>query len=163
MSTFTDTAGRTWLIEITIDAIRRVRGLLGADLLRLLEGEPPLLTRLQIDIELRLDVTFALLKPEADARGIDSEDFARAMGGQAIADAEDAFWRALVSFFQSLRRPETLQAIEKQQKMHAAALAAAAAKLEAIDIHHVARKIESLDLDLDHPQTPGKTSIASPA
>ena len=55
-ATATDLAGNTGsagsALSITIDAIKRVQGLCNVNLARLMDGEPPLLTRLEADIEL---------------------------------------------------------------------------------------------------------------
>ena len=39
MKTFTDNAGRAWTVSLTIDAAKRVRSLLGENLLLLPDGE----------------------------------------------------------------------------------------------------------------------------
>mgnify|MGYP005827549127 CR=1 FL=1 len=39
MKTFTDNAGRTWTIQVNVDAIRRVRDLLKVNLLEVVEGK----------------------------------------------------------------------------------------------------------------------------
>ena len=68
MKTFTDSSGRTWTIAVTVDAIKRVEGLIkGVNLANLTSGDPPLLTRLETDVVLLCDVIFALVKPQADA------------------------------------------------------------------------------------------------
>jgi hypothetical protein len=101
MKTFTDNAGRTWTIAINVDAIKRVRGLLGVDLLEIIEGK--LIERLIRDPVLLCDVVYAVCKPEADTRNISDEDFGRAMAGDAIEQATKALLEELVGFSPSPR------------------------------------------------------------
>ena len=137
MKTFTDSAGRTWTINITVDAIKRVKDLVGVNLADVTEGDPPLLTRLETDLVLLCDVIYALIKPQADQHpsgGISDEQFGQALGGDAILAAHDAFWGALSDFFHQLRRLDQVRAIEKQQKLVGVAVAAADKQIEGIDL-----------------------------
>lgn len=164
MHSFLDNARRPWAIEITIGSIGRVDALLGVNLARLMEGEPPLLTRLDTDIALLCDVLYALVKPEADAREVTDEQFAASLGGDAIAAARAAFWEALTSFFQSLHRHDVVKAIQTQNLLVAAGVKAATAKMEQIDLAAaVAARIAAIDLGelLDGP-TSGATAGSSP-
>lgn len=107
MKTFTDTAGRTWTIAIHVDSIRTVRDLVRDD-----DGKPvylpaavegKLLTDLS-DPLLLCDVLYALCKPQADALKVSDSDFGRAMGGDVLAAAGEAFMEELTDFFPSHRR-----------------------------------------------------------
>ena len=104
MVAFTDTAGRTWTLSLTYGSIERVKALVDIDLFKLDEGDPPLLTRLGTEITLLCDVIFALIKGQADGQDVTDEQWAEAMGGDAILAAQTAFYEELVSFFQSLGR-----------------------------------------------------------
>ena len=134
MKTFTDSAGRTWTINITVDAIKRVKDLVDVNLADVTEGDPPLLTRLETDLVLLCDVIYALIKPQADQQQISDEQFGQALGGDAILAAHDAFWGALSDFFHQLRRLDQVRAIEKQQKLVSTAVAAADRQLDQIDL-----------------------------
>ncbi|MEX2670927.1 MAG: hypothetical protein WD294_02330 [Phycisphaeraceae bacterium] len=140
MTTFTDNAGRTWTLSITVDAIKRVQSLLGVNLANVTappqeggEGEP-LLTRLETDLVLLCDVIYAIVKPQADQQGISDEQFGQALGGDAILAAHDAFWSALADFFRSLRRSDQVRAIEKQTALVHAAVEAADKRIDALDV-----------------------------
>lgn len=141
MKTFQDSAGRIWNITITVDGVRRVKDLLGVNLARIIEprekgGEVPLMTDLEDDIMLLVDVIYALVKPQADAAGVSDEAFGAALGGEAIAAAHEAFWRELADFFRSLRRrPNAAEAaaIEKQLGLVEKALEAAEKRIDKID------------------------------
>lgn len=116
-NTFTDTAGRTWLVDLTIGAARRVKNLLGVNLLDPAGGDPPLITRLHTDLELLFDVIFVTVKPQADALKLTDEQFAEAMGGDAAYSAYRAFMGgALVDFFRELKRPDVARMIERNRE-----------------------------------------------
>ena len=101
MKTFTDNGGRTWTVSITVNAIKRVRGLLDVDLLEVVGGK--LIDRLITDPVLLCDIVYAVCKPEADAQGVSDEDFGKAMAGDAIEHATTALLEELVSFSPSPR------------------------------------------------------------
>ena len=80
----------------------------------------PLVTRLQLDVVLLVDVIFALVKPEADQKGVTDEEFASALGGDAAYQAFEAFMAEWRDFFQRLRRETEAKAIEANMTMVAA-------------------------------------------
>jgi len=106
MHSFTDTAGRTWELALTIGAAKRVKGLLAVDLLDLSGGSPPLITRLHTDAMLLVDVIWAILKPAAAAAGVTDEQFGEALGGDAAWAAYQAFAAELEDFFRQFHRPD---------------------------------------------------------
>jgi hypothetical protein len=141
MKTFTDSAGRTWTIAVTVDAIKRVEGLIkGVNLANLTSGDPPLLTRLETDVVLLCDVIFALVKPQADQLSVTDEEFGKAMGGDAIMAAHDAFWEERTGFFRQLRRTDTARAIEKQAALVKATVEAIEQRVETFDTAAVIQK-----------------------
>lgn len=133
MRTFADTTGRAWQLALTIGAVKRVQGLLpGVNLADLTAGDPPLITRLDTDPIFLADVVYALVKPQADTAGLTDEQFAALMGGDALNAAREALKGELVDFFRSLRRPDVVQALEKQEMVLGAAIRAASARIDAI-------------------------------
>jgi hypothetical protein len=135
MHTFTDSAGRTWQVAVTVGAIKRVKGLMGGvDLSDLLGGSPPLLSRLGSDVVLLADVLYALCRPQADALAVTDEQFGAALGGDVIVAAQDVLMEELSDFFRSLRRTEVAKAIQKQQAVIRAAVTAAEARIEAVNV-----------------------------
>ncbi|HUS46159.1 MAG TPA: hypothetical protein VM219_09050 [Phycisphaerae bacterium] len=169
MKTFLDSAGRTWTIAITVDAVRRVRDLVDVNLARIIEprkagGEVPLMTDLEDDLLLLVDVIYALVKPQADEAGVSDEEFGRALGGEAIAAAHEAFWRELADFFRSLRRrPNAAEAraIEKQLALVEAALAVAEEKIEALDPEKMIAAAEK-KFEEENLRTAGDSSSSAP-
>lgn len=119
MKAFKDSAGRVWQIEITIDAVKRVRDLLGLDLLDQASDteKVPAITKIGTDIVALIDTIFVILKPQADAANISDVDFARAIGGRAALDAQTAFYEELADFFQSMGRPDKTKIVLAQKTM----------------------------------------------
>ena len=108
MRTFTDNAGRSWDVTIDVTAIKRVRDLVGVDLLEIVEGK--LIDRLIRDPILLCDIVYAVCKPQADEREppVSDEEFGRAMAGDAIEHATTALLEDLVSFCPSPRDRKNL-------------------------------------------------------
>ena len=103
MRTFKDNQGREWTVEITVAAIKRVRGLAGVDLMEVLEGSNGLIEKLVRDPVLLCDVIYAACKPQADERQITDEAFGASMAGDAIEHATAALLEELVDFCPSPR------------------------------------------------------------
>jgi hypothetical protein len=162
---FADSAGRAWTISLTIDAVKRVRGLLGAevDLLKIEAGNPPLLTRLT-DIEFLCNLIFALIKPQAEKLGVTDEQFGAAMDGDCLKNAQDALYGELVDFFQKLGRRDLVKAVDTQGKIIDQAVDAQsrmldeAAKKFTTRIEHL--EIETLEKTFGPPSIPSPESSA---
>ena len=150
MKTFTDNAGRTWTLTLTIDAAKRVKSLLDVNLLELEAGDPPLLTKLGTDVILLCDAIFALVKPQADAAGVTDEQFAAAMGGDAILAAQTAFYEELVDFFRKLGRSDLAKVVDAQRRMIDLA------------VQRIETRIDRLDLEAAIETTLGEPSTNSP-
>ena len=111
MTSFRDDAGRTWLVSISVFSIKRVRALLGIDILALVDDGMKPLGKLMADPVQLVDVLYALCKDDADKLGMTDEDFGRAMFGDTIEKATDAFLAALVDFFPDPRVRAGLQKV----------------------------------------------------
>lgn len=133
MQTFKDNAGRSWTLALTIGSVKRVRALLDVNLMNLEAGDPPLLTRLGTDVMLLVDVIFALLKPQADAQEITDEQWAEAMGGDAILAAQKAFYDELSDFTRRRGRTDTTKAIQAQLRMIELVIQASETKMGQVD------------------------------
>lgn len=128
MRAFKDSEGREWIIEINVAAVKRVRDLLGEDLLQAVGGD--LVERLADDPVLLCDVLYVLCKPKADERGVSDEDFGRSMVGDVIGNATTAFIEELVDFFPAPRRGLLSKAFQKLKLLEAIAIEAGEAKLD---------------------------------
>ena len=132
MKTFNDNAGRSWTVQINVDAIKRVRDLAQVNLLEVVEGK--LLERLISDPILLCDVIYSLCKSQADSGGVSDVDFGRAMGGDAIDGATTALLEELVDFFPQAKRRVLAKALAKLQKLQTAALAAVETRLDSPEL-----------------------------
>jgi len=131
MRTFQDSAGRTWTIAVTVDAVKRVRDLLKEDLLDIERVFP----RLLIDPILLCDVVYCVCKPQADAEKVSDVDFARAMAGDTIARAKAALIEELVDFFPDQSQRETIRlAIAKYSQWNKKAVELVKAKLQRTEL-----------------------------
>ena len=154
MKTFSDNQGRTWTVTINVECIKRVKTLLGVNLLDAIEGE--LVERLVTDPVLLCDCVYAICKPEAEARGITDEDFGRAMAGDAIEHACTALLEELVDFFPEPKRRVLAKAIERLRQLEAKAIQLASARLD--DPQWEAKIAEAIaEIELPR-ETPGDSS-----
>ncbi len=112
MKQFTDNQGREWTLAVTHGAIVRVRGLIGVDLYKFAEGEPPLMVRLH-EPAVFCDVLYGLCQPECRGRGVSSEQFGESLGGEAIHAARSAFFEEYQDFFLGLRASEAAAALAR--------------------------------------------------
>lgn len=167
MKTFVDNAGRTWTVQVNVEAIKRVRELLSVNLLEVIDGDAEgkqggqgkLLVRLENDPILLCDVVYVVCKPEADAKGVTDGDFGRAMAGDAIDAAVTALLEELVGFFPPGRRKLLAKVIAKLKAVETAALCAAEAKL---DSPAMDRQIAKILSDLDGPADAASSAPLSP-
>jgi hypothetical protein len=143
MRQFIDTNGAAWQISLTIDAIKRVKCVLGIDLASPQEGTPPTIARLDSDIIFLCDVLYVLLKPQCDAAGIDDVGFAQRLGGETITAAHDALFTELTDFFRQCRREDVVKLIQKQQALVAAVLTMSVARVEALNVDEVLKTAEA--------------------
>jgi hypothetical protein len=104
MKQFTDNSGRTWTVPVNVDGIKRVRSLLGVNLLDVLDDGCKLLADLHDDPVLLVDVLYCLCKPEAEAKQVTDEEFGRAMSGDALLHASKALLEGLSDFFPNARQ-----------------------------------------------------------
>jgi len=105
MRTFRDTAGRSWNLALNVYVVKKVRDLLKVDLLDLGEEKPEkgLLFRMIADPVLLVDLLYVVCKDQADAAGINDEQFGQAMAGDVIDMATKAFLEELADFTPSPR------------------------------------------------------------
>lgn len=110
MTAITDNNGQTWTLSMNVNTLRRVKSLCGVNLTEIVTIEPgkqpntALLEQLASDPILLVDVLYAVVKPEADAKGITDEAFGAAMVGDAIEQAVNALLDEVINFFPSPKR-----------------------------------------------------------
>ena len=152
MKTFTDAAGRTWTLALTLGTAMKVKAKLDIDLLQPEAGDPPLLTRLGTDEMLLGEVLCAMLEGQFEAHKVTDEDVRSGFDGQTLLAAQKAFYEELVAFFRSRGRNDRAKAVAKQMALIEAAVAAVETRIDALDI----------DATIRGAMTHGETSGASP-
>ena len=163
MKTFTDTAGRAWTVTINVDAIKRVRSVLDIDLNRVLDDKFKLLAQIVEDPVQLVDVVFVLCREQADKAGVKDEDFGRAMAGDAIMLAADAFIEALTDFFPNARARAMLTALMgKGRKVRDLLMDRAELQIQAIDPAKEAQaQMEAAEKTLMSSASPGNSPASS--
>jgi hypothetical protein len=144
MRTFTDNAGRIWTITVNVAALKRVRGMLNVDIYKLVDDGFKGLGELLGDVIQLVDVLYCLCKDEADARKVSDEDFGRAMFGDAIHQATEAFVEELIDFFPEARVRSSLRKIvAESRKVRDRLLGRAEQVLESFDADREANRLLS--------------------
>lgn len=122
MRSFTDNKNRRWEIELNVYQMKRVRSLLGVDLVNVITlGEDgkvkvDLIDRIANDPCLLVDILYVLVESEAKKENISDVDFGSSLAGEAIEMATKAFLDELVDFFPGARRLFLKKAVEISQK-----------------------------------------------
>lgn len=132
MKTFKDNAGRSWTIAVNVDVVKRVRSLVGINLLEAIDGD--LIEKLATDPILLCDCVYAICKPEADQAQINDEDFGRAMAGDAIESATAALLEDLIDFFPQAKRRVLTKALQKMRVVEQRAAEVAEKRLESPEL-----------------------------
>ena len=141
MHSFVDNSQRTWEVAINVAAVKRIRGLLGIDLYSLVDDGFKSLSKLVSDPVTLADVVYCLCKDQADKQSITDEDFGRALAGDAITLAADAFVEELIDFFPDARARTSLRkAIEAGKTVRDKVLSHAEKILDSIDPETEAKK-----------------------
>jgi len=141
MHSFIDNSRRTWEIAINVAAVKRIRGLLGIDLYALVDDGFKSLSKLVSDPVTLADVLYCLCKDQADKQSISDEDFGRALAGDAITQAADAFVEELIDFFPDARARASLRkAIEAGKTVRDKVLSHVEKILDSIDTETEAKK-----------------------
>ncbi len=161
MPTFIDVQGRTWSIDITVATLKRVRALVGVDLIEAAGGT--LLDRLVTDPVLLGDVLYACVKPQADERHVSDEEFGKALAGDVVEAATTALLEAFVAFFPSPRRRVLEKAVAKLAGWRTAALTAAEARLDDPALEAAVQAAVRAATPLSPPPPRGTSSGSAPA
>ena len=156
MHSFVDNSRRNWEVAINVTAVKRIRGLLGIDLYALVDDGFKSLSKLVADPVSLADVLYCLCKDQADKQSISDEDFGRALAGDAITQAADAFVEELIDFFPDARARASLRkAIEAGKTVRDKVLSHAEKILDSIDTETEAKKWISSSGTL--PESSGST------
>jgi hypothetical protein len=125
MTTFNDSAGREWRLEINYTAMARVRGL--CDGLNLSDFE----TLRIVDDEARfMEMLYVLCEDQAKVRSIDRGTFLDSLDGPTRETATEAFLDEFVNFTRPRRRPLLKRMRELARRLETTGETAAIAQLE---------------------------------
>ena len=109
MRQFTDTKERVWEVELNVRQMKRVRDVLGIDLVNVIQAgkdgavATDTLDRVANDPILLVDILWVLCEGQAKAAGVTDDDFGSSLAGDSISDATRAFLDELVDFFPGAR------------------------------------------------------------
>lgn len=161
MSSFKDTTGRQWLVDITINEVRRVKSLAKLDLLDLENGRS--LQALANDPVLLVDVLYILCQDQAQREGLTDEQFGRIFRGDVIESATEALFEALVNFFPPQRQTLLRKVMEMAKAMGQKERQMVETYLESPLIQQAFDKeLEKLERKLKGLLTAGNSSTTSP-
>ena len=122
MRQFTDTKERAWEVELNVRQMKRVRDVLGIDLVNVIQAgrdgtvATDTLDRVANDPILLVDILWGLCEGQAKAAGVTDDDFGSSLAGDSIADATRAFLDELVDFFPGARRLFLKKAVDLARK-----------------------------------------------
>lgn len=100
MATFTDSENKVWEVRLSVSGAKRIRSMLGLDLL----GED--MHKIFADPINMIDTVYVLCKDEADRESIDDYQFGLRIHGQVIEDARNALVEATADFFPNPQQRE---------------------------------------------------------
>ena len=129
---FTDTAGREWTMGLTIGSFMEVKSAHAVDLFALDQGTPPLIEVLYSDPVLLAKIIYTIVGDQID--GVDEMSFCKAMGDNALFEADRMFRAELVHFFQTARRPELAETVVATSALIEIGAQTGAEELKAIDL-----------------------------
>ena len=121
-SSFRDTLGRVWVIEVTTRTLKRVRDETGVLLTDLVDPERAAEVGLARDPVLLCEVLWSLVSRDADRRGISEEDFWDAISDDAVDKATDALIWGIVAFFPNPRREIMTKVLRAGERAAATAI-----------------------------------------
>ena len=122
MRQFTDTKERVWDVELNVRQMKRVRDVLGIDLVNVIQAgkdgavATDTLDRVANDPILLVDILWVLCEVQAKAAGVTDDDFGSSLAGDSISDATRAFLDELVDFFPGARRLFLKKAVDLARK-----------------------------------------------
>lgn len=161
MRTFQDAKARTWTIHIDVNTIRRVKALVGVDLLLVIEGK--LLHDLSENPILLVDVLFALCQPQAQSAGVTDVEFGEGLVGDVIDAAQTALLEDLIGFFPKGKRQVLAQLQSKLNRVYQARTDLSTKRMEAIDLEKAINQAIAETEDHGTPPSAGASSTSSPA
>ena len=166
MRQFTDTKERVWDVELNVRQMKRVRDVLGIDLVNVIQAgkdgavATDTLDRVANDPILLVDILWVLCEGQAKAAGVTDDDFGSSLAGDSISDATRAFLDELVDFFPGARRLILKKAVGLARKYEMESAAAVAEALESPEFEERMKTL--LSPRGGSPESQGSTQAPSP-
>ena len=166
MKAFTDAKGRSWEIELNIRQMKRVRDILGVDLVNVIQTRSDgsvatdTIDRVANDPILLCDILWVLCEQQAKLAGVTDDDFGCSLAGDSIETATRAFLDELVDFFPGARRLILKKAVGLARKYEMESAAAVAEALESPEFEERMKTL--LSPRGGSPESPGSTQAPSP-
>jgi hypothetical protein len=115
MKVFTDSKNRKWDCSFTVATNKRVRAGLGINLISLLQDNGSKGYGELVSDEVKLtEVIYWVVKPQADAQGVDDYGFCEGFDESVLLEAEAALYEGLVDFFKDPKKREILRALRQK-------------------------------------------------
>ena len=122
MKVFKDNQGREWQIALNVYEMKRIRAVLGVDLVNVItldkEGavKVDLVDRIANDPCLLVDILWVLVESQAKEEGVSDVEFGSSLSGAASDSAPAAVRDSLVYFFPGAKRLFLKKAVEVSRK-----------------------------------------------
>lgn len=137
---FKDAEKRTWTVQLDVHNLRKVRNVLGVDLVSLLSGGMESLGKFLEDPIGLVDVLYLLCSETPGNPTVTDEQFGRSLSGDILGSAADAFVEALIDFFPDpSRRARIRKVIEAGRGIAERLTRAADKELESLDLDQAAK------------------------
>lgn len=110
-TTFKDTANREWSLSIDVFLLEQVENRTGVKIGQLLNNNAAALIDLLNEPVKFVRVLWVLVEEQAEKAGVKPEQFGRALAGEALGEAANAFMEALAFFSPRRQQREMIQAL----------------------------------------------------
>ena len=148
--TFKDSTEHEWILNLTVDCMRRIRTLTGVDLtspLALDANKTTLSERLAADVMLRCDILFAAVSTQAATVNVSDEEFGRRLSPKVMRLATNVLWEELTDFFRELGQTEVAEAIQGILKLNETIRTRSMEKMGEIHLAITANVTAEMDLE----------------
>jgi hypothetical protein len=142
---FKDANGKPWSISLDAPTIRKVRNEL--DGLDLADGDGAALDRMAADPCLLVDCLWLLCQEQAEKAGVQPEQFARGLIGDAIDSATAAMLESIADFFPTQRRTLLRAIRDKNAKLRELGVMKAMQRINDPDLE--ARILADMEAEMD--------------
>ncbi len=141
MKSFTDTKSKQWNLQLTLGDFKRVKDMLEVNLLDLVVGD--LLSELEADMSLTVDILYVLCKPIADEANITDEEFAMRLSGDTFEEATTAMLGAIADALPKAKRKILHAMLEKAEGFRNAIETRALETMESLNVEEMLSPLES--------------------